>query len=584
MIKNLRFFLLSMLVMLTGSAFADAVTFNFDDDYATLFPTLPGVSENGVTDGDFTEALTATVSGVSLTVSAADEGKTANRIWKASPRLRMYSGTLTISAPGHKITALTINQAKWNDGNAADSGTLSSTGWTGEAENVVLTIAGNTQFKSIVVTLDGEGGGEVTPDPDPDPTQVVKATCAEVIAGADGTIFEVSGECTSIKSTTYGNWYLKDETGEIYIYGTLDKDGNGGRNNSIDAWGINVGDKLTVQGEKKTYNETVELVNVKVISIEHTGEAPTEPVIQGGTTPETAINVAAALSAIESMKDSQKTTASYYVKGQVIAVSEISTSNGNATFTIGDEAGATVVLTVFRAKGLEQKNITDENFLKEGDEVIVYGQLQKYVKDQTTTPELVSGYIYSLNGKTTAEEQPVDPYTMVGDGSQANPYTIADMQHMAIPESNTAVEGQEMVWVKGIIMGSLNSSGSALLEGEQVAASNIALADAASETDAKQMLPVQLPSGELRAALNVLDNPAHVGKEVMVYGYILKYMSRTGLKNVSDFILDGEQFSASINTVVADQANGTIYNVAGQRVEKAQKGINIQNGKKFVVK
>ena len=60
----------------------------------------------------------------------------------------------------------------------------------------------------------------------------------------------------------------KTDLGEIYIYGTLDKNGKNGQNNSIDAWGIEVGDILTVEGPKTTYNGTVELVDVAVLSIE----------------------------------------------------------------------------------------------------------------------------------------------------------------------------------------------------------------------------------------------------------------------------------------------------------------------------
>jgi hypothetical protein len=39
-----------------------------------------------------------------------------------------------------------------------------------------------------------------------------------------------------------------------------------------------------------------------------------------------------------------------------------------------------------------------------------------------------------------------------------------------------------------------------------------------------------------------------------------------------------------INSINADDVNAPIYNVAGQRVSKAQKGIFIQNGKKIIVK
>ena len=140
---------------------AQEAMFNFDDDYKTLFPTLRGVSsgsgESYVSDGDITEDLTATVSNVALTVSAGVhvEGEqyfNNNRIWNKSPRLRMYSGTLTITAPsGYEITEMEFSQGNWNNENTANVGTLTNAGWTGNAETVVITIAGNTQFKSINV-------------------------------------------------------------------------------------------------------------------------------------------------------------------------------------------------------------------------------------------------------------------------------------------------------------------------------------------------------------------------------------------------------------------------------------------------
>jgi len=125
--------------------------FNFDDDYATLFPDIDGTSSSDSNDGDITEAVTATVDGVQLTVSASD-GSTPNRIWSSSPRLRMYGGTITITAPtDYLLTGIDIEQGKWNTGNTANVGNLTSESWTGEAKTLVITIAGNTQFKSMNV-------------------------------------------------------------------------------------------------------------------------------------------------------------------------------------------------------------------------------------------------------------------------------------------------------------------------------------------------------------------------------------------------------------------------------------------------
>ena len=93
---------------------------------------------------------------------------------------------------------------------------------------------------------------------------VSTATCAEVIAGPDSKTYRVKGVCTGIANTTYGNWYLNDGTGELYIYGTLDK--NGATKNFL-SLGIEVGDEITVEGPKLTYGSTVELLDVTVVAI-----------------------------------------------------------------------------------------------------------------------------------------------------------------------------------------------------------------------------------------------------------------------------------------------------------------------------
>lgn len=90
------------------------------------------------------------------------------------------------------------------------------------------------------------------------------ATCAEVIAGPDAKTYMVTGVVTAIANTTYGNFYLADKTGQVYIYGTLDKDGN---EKNFSSLGIEVGDEVTVTGPKETYGSTVELKNVTVNKI-----------------------------------------------------------------------------------------------------------------------------------------------------------------------------------------------------------------------------------------------------------------------------------------------------------------------------
>ena len=118
----------------------------------------------------------------------------------------------------------------------------------GRTCELLLTCGGKTQRINVIQGL----------------STVSNATCAEVIAGPDSKTYRVTGTVTSIANTTYGNWYLNDGTGEIYIYGTLDAKG---QTKNFLSLGLEVGDEVTVEGPKTTYNGTVELVDVTVVKI-----------------------------------------------------------------------------------------------------------------------------------------------------------------------------------------------------------------------------------------------------------------------------------------------------------------------------
>lgn len=91
------------------------------------------------------------------------------------------------------------------------------------------------------------------------------STYKQIAAGQDGTVYRAKGTCTDIYNTEYGNWHLIDATGDLTIYGTLDKNG---ATKNFKSLGIEAGDIVTVEGPKKTYNGTVQLTDVTVIAIE----------------------------------------------------------------------------------------------------------------------------------------------------------------------------------------------------------------------------------------------------------------------------------------------------------------------------
>lgn len=140
---------------------------------------------------------------------------------------------------------LTVSPTSGSAGESTIS--FSADAATGRTATVAVSCGGNVQEINVI-----QGIAEVS-----------KATCAEVIAGADSKTYLVTGTCVGIANTNYGNWYLDDGTGQIYIYGTVNAAGQ----YAWSSFGIEVGDEVTVQGPKTTYNGTVELVDVSVVNV-----------------------------------------------------------------------------------------------------------------------------------------------------------------------------------------------------------------------------------------------------------------------------------------------------------------------------
>ena len=127
------------------------------------------------------------------------------------------------------------------------------------------------------------------------------------------------------------------------------------------------------------------------------GAAPEPPTIQE-------ITVAKALEIIGALDDGATTAEQYKVSGYVVGDpdfqrnAETSALYGNVNLTIADAAGGSPLLTVYRAKNIGNVNFTEETIgtIKAGYQVVFQGQLQKYVKDNLSTPELKNGFLVSV--------------------------------------------------------------------------------------------------------------------------------------------------------------------------------------------
>lgn len=270
--KVLRFSLLCVLMMLCGTMWADEVIFDFTGADAYALFEFSGFSSGDSQAGDFTETKELEVDGVTLAVSPSTTN-TANRMWSGS--LRVYGGTLTFSCPKEKvITAIefTLNSGKWGS-NTANTGTLEKGSWTGSANEVIITIGGNTQIKSIKVTL-GEGSSDPV-DPDPDVDDVKSVTVAEFLAAEVSTDkwYQLKGKVKNLQDgDQYGNFDLEDSSGSVYVYGLLsEKDGKKGQFQALAAEkGIINGCTLTIIGKRGYYEKENkdEVLNAYFVAIE----------------------------------------------------------------------------------------------------------------------------------------------------------------------------------------------------------------------------------------------------------------------------------------------------------------------------
>ena len=130
-----------------------------------------------------------------------------------------------------------------------------------------------------------------------------------------------------------------------------------------------------------------------------------------------------------------------------------------------------------------------------------------------------------------------------GDGTEEKPYNAA--QIVAMNPSSTTEAVASAIWVKGYIVGSMPTGGSSTT----ISGTNFNLTDAATTnlvigptpdcTDYTKCVGVQLPTGNVRNALNLSSNPGNLGKAVALKGDVMKYCGGPGLKNTSAFKLDG---------------------------------------------
>lgn len=139
----------------------------------------------------------------------------------------------------------------------------------------------------------------------------------------------------------------------------------------------------------------------------------------------------------------------------------------------------------------------------------------------------------------TLPTQPGAPTTpeVATQGTEASPYTVTDAK---------TVKTGTGKYIKGYIVGyvpdkALNEAIFGDASSAETAPTNILLAAKADEKEVNNCMPIQLPAGDLRTALNLKDNPGNLKKELIICGNIETYFGATGLKSPVYAKIDGKE-------------------------------------------
>ena len=266
------------------------------------------------------------------------------------------------------------------------------------------------------------------------------------------------------------------------------------------------------------------------------------------------------------VKDAEKKTVSF--KTQVNAYSSTDTQFKVYVLDNADPAKATVKTELSATLAVAPENGYSE-WAESGDiDLSTYGNVVyvafHYVAPATASATwCVDDFLFNA--------VPEIPENL---GTKDAPITVAEAMAAYVDGE------QKAAWVTGYIVGSLNGSlEKPVFTAEGAVASNLIIADAADCTEVASCIPVQLPAGTVRAGLNLVDNPTNIGKKVIINGDIIKYFSVAGLKNSTEYVLEG---SSAIEEVGVDaEAPVEYFNLQGVKVVNPENGIFIkrQGGK-----
>lgn len=151
------------------------------------------------------------------------------------------------------------------------------------------------------------------------------------------------------------------------------------------------------------------------------------------------------------------------------------------------------------------------------------------VASSSADPEPAKG---SVSVSVDTSRNWINDSCVIGDGNDKG---TAPSDALTVSQA-LASAGCTDVWVCGYIVGGDLTSSKASFSAPFSSRTNLVLGPRSSTVDRTACLSVQLPAGELRDALNLVDRPDLLGTKVYLRGDIVdSYYGMTGVKNISEY-------------------------------------------------
>lgn len=517
---------------------------NWNSVFGTSYEgTIKSVSQHAL-------SLEGSVNGVKLTVN---NGTSTNGYVKTSD-FRLYNGyTMTFEAPsGYVITEMSSTKGgkKFTSGISENVGSLSISNnqlsWHGFSNSVVLSMSGTVSFATITVTYVDEN-----------------TLASPVLSLPEGTYWSYQVLKIGVPTNADGVKYTKDGSNpkESQTAVTITSE------TSIDITQTTTIKAIAYKGSN--YSEEVSRTYTFVPSIANT---------EG-----TAYTTTEAIEMIDKTSSAQLAAEKVYVKGVVSKVESYSDQYKSITYWLDDNA-----FEVYSGKGLGSSDndfnaVTD---IEVGAKVVICGNVKKY---NNTYEFDKNNYLveYTAPSKLSLVAQQGENYYATFSSNKAVKFVDAEVYAVNVSgdvlELNL-VSSRAVPANTGVLIKTTGATTSYYENESSEAISNNLLKAASVTMDASSNKNYKLAYNDYtnKTGLGFYYGAANGG--VFTPKTNGAYLA-VPLDQTSARCFTFDDVETGINTIeVADEANTAteVYDLAGRKVSKAQKGLYIVNGIKVI--